>query len=68
MGTAQLTYPLVFVFLPLNPYAVARRTFVWGDHRYRWPSKFEVEIFGKLIAIGWLLGQRLQEMNLCLRH
>lgn len=42
--TALLAYPALFAFLALVPYALARRTFVWGDRRYRWPSKFDVEI------------------------
>lgn len=42
--TAPLAYPSVFVFLPLVPYGLARRTFVWGDRRNRWRSKFDLEI------------------------
>jgi hypothetical protein len=42
--TALLTYPSVFAFVLLIPYALARRTFVWGNRRYRWRSKFDVEI------------------------
>ena len=42
--TGLLAYPAVFVFVPLLPYALARRTFVWGGRRYYWRSKFDVEI------------------------
>lgn len=42
--TALLAYPSVFGLVPFIPYALARRTFVWGDRRYRWRSKFDVEI------------------------
>jgi hypothetical protein len=42
--TALLAYPAVFVIVPLVPYALARRTFVWGGRRYRWRSKFDVEV------------------------
>lgn len=42
--TALLAYPAVFVFVPLIPYALARRTFTWGNRRYRWRSKFDVEV------------------------
>lgn len=42
--TALLAYPSVFGFVPLIPYALVRRTFVWGHRRYRWRSKFDVEI------------------------
>lgn len=45
--TALLAYPAVFVFVPFIPYAFARRTFVWGNRRYRWRSKFNVEIVEK---------------------
>ena len=42
--TAVLAYPAVFVFVPLLVYALARRTFVWGDRRYRWHGKFDVTV------------------------
>jgi hypothetical protein len=42
--TALLTAPAVVVQIPLMAYALARRTFVWGDRRYRWPAKFDVEV------------------------
>ena len=42
--TALLGYPAVLVQVPLMVYALARRTFVWGGRRYRWTSKFDVEV------------------------
>jgi hypothetical protein len=42
--TALLAYPAVFVFVALIPYALARRTFVWGGRRYRWRGKFNVTV------------------------
>jgi len=42
--TALLAYPAVFAFVPLVLYGLARRTFVWGGRRYRWRSKFDVEV------------------------
>ena len=42
--TALLASPAVFAFVPLVPYALARRTIVWGGRRYRWRSKFDVEV------------------------
>ncbi|WP_336346206.1 glycosyltransferase [Halalkalicoccus ordinarius] len=42
--TAVLAYPAVFVFVPLIVYALTRRTFVWGDRRYRWRGKFDVTV------------------------
>ncbi len=42
--TALLAYPAVFVYVSLLPYALARRTFIWGGRRYYWRSKFDVEI------------------------
>jgi len=41
---ALLAYPAVFVFVPLIPYALGRRTLVSGGRRYRWRSKFDVKI------------------------
>lgn len=42
--TAVLAYPAVFVFVPLIMYALARRTFVWGDRRYHWRGTFDVRV------------------------
>ena len=42
--TAVLAYPAIIFQVPLMIYALARRTFVWGGRRYRWRSKFNVEI------------------------
>lgn len=42
--TFLLAYPATLVQVPLFAYALARRTFVWGGRRYRWRSKFDVEI------------------------
>ena len=42
--TFLLAYPATLVQVPLFAYALARRTFVWGGRRYRWHSKFDVEI------------------------
>ena len=42
--TFLLAYPAMLAQLPLMGYALARRTFVWGGRRYRWRSKFDVEI------------------------
>ncbi|AHG04794.1 glycosyl transferase [Halobacterium sp. DL1] len=42
--TAVLAYPAMLASLPLLVYAHARRTFVWGGRRYRWRSKFDVEV------------------------
>lgn len=42
--TAALAAPAVLAAGPLFAYAVARRTFVWGGRRYRWRSKFDVEV------------------------
>ncbi|WP_336365314.1 hypothetical protein [Halalkalicoccus salilacus] len=44
--TAVLAYPAVFVFVALIMYALARRTFVWGNRRYRWRRKFDVMVVG----------------------
>jgi hypothetical protein len=45
--TAALAYPLAVAALPLGLYASVRRTFVWGGRRYRWRSKFDVEVVGE---------------------
>jgi hypothetical protein len=42
--TFLLAYPATLVQVPLFAYALARRTFVWGGRRYRWRSKYDVEI------------------------
>lgn len=42
--TTLLATPAVILQVPLMLYAVKRRTFVWGGRRYRWHSKFDVEI------------------------
>ena len=42
--TVLLAYPAIILQVPLMGYALARRTFVWGGRRYRWHSKFDVEI------------------------
>jgi hypothetical protein len=42
--TAVLAYPAMFVFVPLLPYTLARRTFVWSGRRYRWRGKFDVTV------------------------
>lgn len=39
-----LTVPALVAALPLGLYALARDTFVWGGRRYRWHSKFDVEV------------------------
>lgn len=45
-ATALLAVLSFAVGVPLAVYAVARRTFVWGGRRYRWRSKFDVEVVG----------------------
>ncbi|SDF77581.1 Glycosyltransferase, catalytic subunit of cellulose synthase and poly-beta-1,6-N-acetylglucosamine synthase [Halorubrum xinjiangense] len=42
--TALLSYPAIILQVPLMIYALSRNTFVWGGRRYRWRSKFKVEI------------------------
>ncbi|MFC4451181.1 glycosyltransferase [Halorussus aquaticus] len=42
--TVLLAYPAIILQVPLMVYALTRRTFVWGGRRYRWHSKFDVEI------------------------
>ena len=44
--TFLLAYPATLVQVPLFVYGFTRRTFVWGGRRYRWRSKFDVEIVG----------------------
>lgn len=39
-----LTVPALAAAVPLAVYAFSRETFVWGGRRYRWRSKFEVEV------------------------
>jgi hypothetical protein len=42
--TVLLAYPSTVLQIPLFLYALARPTFVWGGRRYRWRSKYDVEI------------------------
>ncbi|WP_101296373.1 glycosyltransferase [Halegenticoccus soli] len=42
--TVLLAYPATLLQVPLFAYGLARRTFVWGDRRYRWRSKFDVTV------------------------
>jgi len=42
--TFLLAFPTLLAQLPLAAYALGRRTFVWGGRRYRWRSKFDVEV------------------------
>lgn len=42
--TVLLTYPAILLQVPLMGYALTRRTFVWSGRRYRWKSKFDVEV------------------------
>jgi glycosyltransferase involved in cell wall biosynthesis len=42
--TAVLACPAIILQVPLMVYALTRRTFVWGGRRYRWRSKFDVEV------------------------
>lgn len=42
--TVLFAYPAILLQVPLMAYALCRRTFVWGGRRYRWHSKFDVEI------------------------
>ena len=46
--TFILASPATLVQVPLFAYGLARRTFVWGGRRYRWRSKFDVEVIGRL--------------------
>jgi hypothetical protein len=39
-----LTVPALVVAVPLGVYGFARDTFVWAGRRYRWDSKFDVEV------------------------
>ena len=43
-ATFLLTGPAVLCSPALLPYALARRTFVWGGRRYRWRSLFDVVV------------------------
>ncbi|WP_128903809.1 glycosyltransferase family 2 protein [Halorubrum amylolyticum] len=43
-ATFLLAGPAVLVAPLFLAYALARRTFVWGDRRYRWRSLFDVEV------------------------
>lgn len=42
--TFLLAYPATLVQVPLFLYGLWRNTFVWGGRRYRWVSKFAVEV------------------------
>jgi hypothetical protein len=42
--TFLLAVPATFAWPLMFAYALARRTFVWGGRRYRWRSKFDVEV------------------------
>ena len=42
--TVLLAYPATVLSPVLIGYGLARRTFVWGERRYRWRSMFDVEI------------------------
>ena len=44
--TFLLAYPATLLQAPVFVYGLARRTFVWGGRRYRWRSKFDVDIVG----------------------
>jgi len=39
-----LTMPALVAAAPLGLYAFARDTFAWGGRRYRWHSKYAVEV------------------------
>ncbi|WP_206662554.1 glycosyltransferase [Halorubrum sp. BOL3-1] len=43
-ATALLAVPALVLSVPLGAYAMTRETFVWGGRRYRWRSKFEVDV------------------------
>jgi hypothetical protein len=42
--TFLLGVPATLAWVPMFAYGLARRTFVWGGRRYRWRSKFDVEV------------------------
>ena len=42
--TFLLAYPAALLQVPLFLYGLWRDTFVWGGRRYRWRSKFNVEV------------------------
>ncbi|MEZ3163062.1 glycosyltransferase [Halorubrum sp. RMP-47] len=42
-----LTVPALVAAVPLGLYAFARDTFVWGGRRYKWHSKFDVEVLNE---------------------
>ncbi|SEK62945.1 glycosyltransferase [Haloferax larsenii] len=42
--TFLLAYPAALAQVPLFLYGLVRRTFVWGGRRYRWRTKFDVEV------------------------
>jgi hypothetical protein len=43
-ASVLLTVPALLAAVPLGLYALGRDTFVWGGRRYRWRSKFDVEV------------------------
>ncbi len=43
-GSLLLTVPALVAAVPLGLYAFTRDTFVWGGRRYRWHSKYAVEV------------------------
>jgi hypothetical protein len=43
-ASALLAVPALLAAVPLGLYAITRDTFVWGGRRYRWRSKFDVEV------------------------
>jgi glycosyltransferase involved in cell wall biosynthesis len=45
--TFLLAYPAALVQIPLFLYGLWRDTFVWGGRRYRWRSKFDVEVLDR---------------------
>ncbi|ELZ00665.1 glycosyltransferase [Natrialba aegyptia] len=42
--TFLLAYPAMLLQVPLFLYGLWRDTFIWGGRRYRWRSKFDVEV------------------------
>ena len=42
--TCLLAYPAIVAHVPLMAYGLRRQTFVWAGRRYRWRSKFDVQI------------------------
>nr|WP_276234152.1 hypothetical protein [Halosegnis sp. DT85] len=46
-ASALLAVPALVAAAPLGLYGLARDTFVWGGRRYRWRSKFDVEVLSE---------------------